>query len=171
VGTTYQWNSGQDQWNKFITFKSNTGLISDFQEPLSLAYTNSAGQQKFVEYQSFGSLQGIPGICFSMVTGLETQCGQNSSWQPAYSIPTGSVLSEVADSSKIYYVKQLAIGQTPNVISDPTQGALCQTELSSLLTNSASMTLPDANQWVAPSIGNEPVTDGKIKVINGVNQI
>lgn len=171
VGTTYQWNSGQDQWNKFITFKSNTGIISDFQEPLSLAYTNSAGQQKFVEYQSFGSLQGIPGICFSMVTGLETQCGQNSSWQPAYFIPTGSVLSEVADSSKIYYVKQLAIGQTPNVISDPTQGALCQTELSNLLTNSASMTLPDANQWVAPSIGNEPVTDGKIKVINGVNQI
>lgn len=170
VSTTYQWSSGQDQWQKFITFKSDTGVISDFQEPLSLAYTNSAGQQKFVEYQSFGSLQGISGICFSLVTGLETQCGENTSWQPSYSIPTGSTLSEVANPGKVYYVKQLAIGQTPNVISDSSQKALCQSELSNLLTNSQSMVLPDDTQWVAPNIGTIPTTDGKIKVINGVNQ-
>ncbi len=172
VSTTYQWSSGQDQWQRFITFKSASGVISDFQEPLSLAYTNAAGQQKFVEYQSFGSLQGITGICFSLITGLETQCGANTSWQPSYSIPTGSALSEVANPSKIYYVKQLGIGQTPAVLSSSSaQYAACQSELSGLLTNSNSMTLPVESQWTNPNLGTAPTTDGKIKVINGVNQL
>lgn len=172
VSTTYQWSSGQDQWQKFITFKSDAGVISDFQEPLALAYTNNSGQQKFVEYQSFGSLQGISGICFSLITGLETQCGENTSWQPSYSIPTGSMLSEVANPSKIYYVKQLAIGQTPTVLSSSSaEYSTCQNKLSDLLANSQSMILPVEAQWINPNLGTAPTTDGKIKVIDGVNQI
>ena len=44
-------------------------------------------------------------------------------------------------------------------------------ELSDLLANSQSMMLPVEAQWINPNLGTAPTTDGKIKVINGVNQL
>jgi hypothetical protein len=119
-----------------------------------------------MDYSGFGNLNGIPGKCVNMDTGLEAQCTNSSTvrYVPAFVIPPvqadGSLTKVTVDTTE-YLVKPLELEQRMMPVDASNCSAL----------SVASYTLPDlATEWTAPAIGTEPVVTAAPAVIGGVVQ-
>ena len=171
IKTRYIWESGPQDWQKFITFKykeNGSNKLENFDAPMRLVYEDN-GTQKFLEYEGFGELNGIPGDCINPQTGKSVQCGGNTIFVPAYTIPTGTKLTRADDASKEFFVKQLEVGQTLTPLQGNTK-TTCVNALQTEVNNAASLTLPTSNGWSDPQVGNTPNVSNSPDVINGVTQ-
>jgi len=174
----YTWETGPSTWNQYITVTdaSHPNGVK-FDAPLEVKYVLN-GTTYLLQYGGFGQLQGIPGKCVDMDTGLDADCslggnGNNAiRWVPQFTIPRvqqdGVTLTTVSDPNNVsYYVKPLEVEQ--RMKTDTTAGAC--TALAS--TNFASYTpLPDMTIFVDPKAmnGDEPATPAAPAVIGGVVQ-
>lgn len=168
----YTWETGPGSWNQFSALKDGTGAILKFEAPLSVKYVHHKagssldGATFMLDYSGFGNLNGIPGKCVDMDTGLEAQCANNPSirYVPAYVIPpaqTDGSLTKVTVDTTEYLVKPLALEQRMMKVDVGNCSALSVT----------SYTLPDlATEWTDPAIGTEPVVTSAPAVIGGVVQ-
>jgi hypothetical protein len=175
----YTWETGPNNWNKFIGLYT-TGLLGSrtfvtFEAPLQLGYTHLAtgkyqNAKFYLEYSGFGNLNGIPGMCVNMDTGLAADCSQGGPgapirWVPEITIPDGSALTS---GGSTYYVKALDKEQRMKKVSAAACSVLDVTPY-------AALTLPSLSEFVDPttgsgSIGSEPSVIGAPAVIGGVLQ-
>lgn len=168
----YTWETGPDSWNQFSALKDATGTILKFEPPLSIKYVHHKtgspldGATFMMEYSGFGNLNGIPGKCVDMDTGLDAACVNNDPkirYVPAFVIPPvqadGSLTTVTVDTTE-YLVKPLELEQRMK------QDASGCTGLAT-----TSYTLPDlATDWTYPAIGSEPTVTSAPAVIGGVVQ-
>jgi hypothetical protein len=166
----YTWETGPNNWNQFSALKDTQGTILKFEQPLQVQYvhaqTNSQkpdykynGVKFQLEYDGFGELNGIPGKCVDLNTGLPADCsqgGDTTRWVPEFTIPEGSTVTY--NNSTTYYVKPLEVEQRMTKT----------TGCGSLLINT--YTLPDISEWVDPNIGDEPALTTAPAIIAGVPQ-
>jgi hypothetical protein len=141
-----------------------------FEPPLSVKYVHNkapyVGATFMLEYSGFGNLNGIPGKCVNMDTGLEAQCANDPSirYVPAYVIPpaqTDGSLTKVMVDTTEYLVKPLELEQRMMKVDVGNCSALSVTPY----------TLPDLDtEWTDPAIGTEPVVTAAPAVIGGVVQ-
>ncbi|WP_440683190.1 hypothetical protein [Cysteiniphilum halobium] len=171
----YTWQSGPQPWNKFYTFKATSdNSISSFEPPISLTYNDGQGS-RFIEYESFGQLNGIPGKCYSRLDNtLQPQCGGNDQiWVPDYNVPTGTELTQTANANVSYFVKQLGIAQNLLPLAAGAARDACISDLQTLITQAgtdSNVTLPTLSDWVDPNIGTMPNVGDIPRVIAGVTQ-
>lgn len=98
----YIWEMGRQPHNTpvFLQKSDNTYVAftapqnATFAVPANNAgstepYGDFAGANMTLNFQGFGQLQGIPGKCFSTQTNAEVNCGPNTRYVPAFSIPYG----------------------------------------------------------------------------------
>ncbi len=169
----YTWETGPGSWNQFSALKDANGTVLKFEPPLSIKYVHTkapyVGTTFMLDYQGFGNLNGIPGKCVNMDTGLEVQCDNNRSirWVPAYVISPvkadGSlttVTADIAGSTVTYYVKPLELEQRMLKVNTGCTGLTMTT-----------YTLPSVtSDWTDPAIGTEPVITAAPAVVGGVVQ-
>jgi hypothetical protein len=168
----YTWETGPGSWNQFSALKDGTGTMLKFEPPLSVKYVHHETGSSFdgatfmMDYSGFGNLQGIPGKCVDMETGLEAQCTNSSTirYVPAFLIPPtqadGSLTKVMVDTTE-YLVKPLELEQRMMKVNASYCSALSVT----------SYTLPDlATEWADPALGTEPVVTAAPAVIGGVVQ-
>jgi hypothetical protein len=167
----YTWETGPDSWNQFSVLKDGTGAFLTFEPPLQVKYVHHKpgspldGATFMLDYTGFGNLQGIPGKCVNMDTGLEAQCTSGSTirYVPAFVIPptqADGTLTKVTVDTTEYLVKPLELEQR---MKQDVGGcsALSVTPYD----------LPDlATEWTDPAIGTEPVITAAPAVIGGVVQ-
>lgn len=96
----YTWETGPNAWNQLTVLKNSAGAFVKFDPPLQVQYVHHAplsnptpadtkydGVTFYLEYNGFGSLSGIPGVCIDPDTGATASCGQNTWWVPEFLIP------------------------------------------------------------------------------------
>ena len=165
----YTWETGSDNWSKFSGLKKSDGTFVKFEPPMRVEYARTdadGNNQKFVlDYNGFGELNGIPGICVDMDTGAEIDCwtaggdGGNIRWVPAFAIPDGAEVTNAATGTKYY---ALALEKEKRLAAAP--AADCST-----LSISATLALPTIDAFVDPTVG--PMPDPALlvpEVIGGV---
>ena len=100
----YQWETGANSWNQFAAVKDSNGAFVAFDAPMPLAYTvptgaqygQYAGKSIVLQYNGFGDLQGIPGICVSMQTNGPVPCNsQGARYVPSFAIPFDETKGQV----------------------------------------------------------------------------
>lgn len=124
AATYYTYETGSNPWNRYVGLSAgNTAVTFDPPKIFSLnvdststtAKPNSPllGTTVRLQYNGFGDLQGIPGVCVDMRSNLPVQCGSSSGadqqfirWVPAFSIKDKSEITEEGTSNK-FYVKYL----------------------------------------------------------------
>jgi hypothetical protein len=166
----YTWETGPDSWNQFSALKDGTGAMLKFEPPLSVKYVHNkapyVGATFMLDYSGFGNLNGIPGKCVDMDSGLEVQCSSSNTvrYVPAFVIPPtqeDGTLTKVTVDTTEYLVKPLELEQRMM----PVDVGYCST------LSVTPYTLPDlATEWTDPAIGTEPVVTAAPAVIGGVVQ-
>jgi hypothetical protein len=168
----YTWETGPGSWNQFSALKDATGTMLKFEPPLSVKYVHHKagssldGATFMLDYSGFGNLNGIPGKCVDMDSGLEAQCASDPKirYVPAFVIPpvqTDGSLTKVMVDATEYLVKPLELEQRMMKVDTANCSALSVT----------SYPLPDlATEWTDPAIGTEPVVTVAPAVIGGVVQ-
>ncbi|MBK2124604.1 hypothetical protein [Fangia hongkongensis] len=163
----YSWRSSSNEWNKFITYQDSSGVLSSFDAPIKLVYTNPAGEKKFLQFEGFGRFSGIPEVCVDIGTGNEVDCyasndgvhSENIIFKPLYNVVNTNdvdVTLTSVDEQTNYYSRQLVIAQELGVATDTTN---CTTGLASEMTTAEGLTLPTiAANWTDPALGAKPTT-------------
>lgn len=167
----YTWQTGPNSYNRLTTLQNESdGTFVSFDPPLQLEYVHNGDgytNARFsLEYNGYGNLNGIPGKCVDMDTGLDTDCSEGGPgslirWVPEFTIPDGSVATAGATS---YYVKATDVEQRMKKVD----GAVCTD--AGLTTSSYLSDLPTADDYTPPDIGAEPEVTGPPAVVAGVAQ-
>jgi hypothetical protein len=164
----YTWQTGPDNWNQFTALKDGATFLT-FEPPLQVRYVHHKapydGSTFMMDYSGFGQLNGIPGMCVNMDTGLKVDCSTGSNnntvrWVPAFVIPSKQAdgsLTSVTAGGTTYYVKPLEMEQRMKAVSTSDCSALTLTRFP----------LPDMSIWNDPALGTEPVVTTAPKVIGG----
>jgi hypothetical protein len=167
--TFYTWETGVDSWSRYTGLKKDTGAFLSFSPPLQVEYTHEADGSKYMlEYNGYGELNGIPGMCVSQDTGLDVDCWDIQDWRsvrwvPQFMIPDGSVITAENPrdgTSNTYYSLALEKEQR---LKGTTAGYCVDL-------NIPTMDLPVIADYVDPTIGTMPVVDAAPAVIGGVVQ-
>jgi hypothetical protein len=166
----YTWETGPDSWNQFSALKDGAGAFLTFEPPLSVKYVHNKapyiGATFMLDYSGFGNLNGIPGKCVDMDSGLEVQCSSSSTvrYVPAFVIPptqADGTLTKVTVDTTEYLVKPLELEQRMMSVDLGNCSSLSVTPYA----------LPDlATEWTDPAIGTEPMVTAAPAVIGGVVQ-
>ncbi|MCP4752626.1 MAG: hypothetical protein GY866_17195 [Proteobacteria bacterium] len=167
----YTWETGPEDWNKFTAIKdAGTGQFAKFDPPIKASYQHAqtdsgAYDYKYdgatfnLDYAGHGNLHGIPGRCIDN-NGEATECDRNTRWIPEFSIPAGSELTDVNNTSVSYVIKPLDMEQRMVVSVDANCASL----------SLPSFSLPSTEDWEDPAIGDKPDVSGAPAVIGGVLQ-
>jgi hypothetical protein len=173
----YVWETGPNAWNQFITVKNGADVPVKFDPPLQVRYTHVDatspynGRTFYLQYNGFGDLSGIPGMCVNLDTGAKNvDCSLSSSdpairWVPEFNIPDRDAsgnLTEVTDmgTGTAYIVKTLEKEQ--RMSGAPLSACSAIT--------TQPYQLPSMSSWVNPILGTEPVITAPPEVIGGVVQ-
>lgn len=183
--TTYQWQTGAQNWQQLTLLKDGAGQPVTFDPPLNVNFTvpndaakygTSANANIVLQFGGFGNLWGIPSTCIDVSTNAP--CLPNNAtpqamqrWTPEFSIPDGStvtVASNQTGAGTTYLVKAMN--------KEVRLGKVSCAGLSLTLPTAGSVTLPNATGWLDVSstggyyIGTMPTftTQPAPQVIQGV---
>ncbi len=161
----FEYETGPNPWNRFTGVEDADGNMVDFDPPLQFQYTHTTandrdgddaydGQTYFVNYDGPGQLWGIPN------EGVDLNDDDvPDRYYPLFSIADGAL---VGPDGTEYAVKALELEQ---------QLAIVPGECDALvLTGAEALTLPTADDWSLPDIGDVPVVEDAPAVIGGVVQ-
>lgn len=182
LSSFYTWETGPNEWNQFTGLKDAVGNPVRFDRPLQVQYLHSQpsttapdykynGITFFLEYSGIGDLQGIPGKCVNVDTGLDADCSDGTTdrairWVPEFNIPAADGSGNLTEVTNVlqpgisYFVK--ALEREERMQAAPLLDC-------NGLTVSA-FTLPSMSSWIDPRIGQEPVVNAPPAVIGGVVQ-
>jgi hypothetical protein len=161
----YQYETGHNSWNQYVTAIDGNGDYAVFDPPLQFSYTHSTandangdatydGQTFQLQYGGPGDLHGIPH------TGVDFDGdGQPERWFPQFSLADGTLV----DAGGAQYVVR-AIESELTLLQ--LVGGCAGLDVG----NAAGLALPDASGSTPPDIGAQPVVDAPPAVIEGVKQ-
>lgn len=162
----YTWQTGPEQWNRLSALTNTVdGSFVGFDQPLRLKYTHLESGHKyygntfFLDYAGLGQLQGIPGNCVDKNTGEPVACGPNTGWEPEFSVPTGSELTDKDETS--YIAKGLEKEQKMKKLDN---NFPCSTPY---LDAPVHYTLPTKAEYEEPNLGPAPEVDAPPAIIDG----
>lgn len=158
----YFYETGHNEWNKFVGLTDSTGAFLEFDAPLDVVYTHATandmnddttydGQQLILSYNGPGRLYGIPGSPVDLG-------GQNEQWFPNFSMKDGTVVG----AGDEYIVRAIGVDQT--LVVDP--GGASQLDI----TDADALVVPPVSLFTAPTITAPPTITGPPAVIDGVIQ-
>ncbi|WP_119344713.1 hypothetical protein [Facilibium subflavum] len=175
----YSWQAGNNQWQQYITFQDSDGNLTAFDAPLKLIYTDDDNTEKYVQYEGFGRISGIPEVCKNIQTGEEVNCYDNNAntedviFEPRYNLDDDAANQPLTtlDGQSEYYSKQLEKAQIMSPLTGDDKTA-CIAALSSTMAQAEAETLPTvAAYWTNPSLGAKPTdaksTDANNHIISG----
>lgn len=117
--TTFQWETGPNEWNQLVTVTDGSGNVASFDQPIKLRYTvdpgddqngnDYAGDTFLLEYGGNGDLWGFPWTSDSL--------GESDfeRWYPQVNLKNGVLLAD--GSGNQFVAKALEVEQTLN--ADP----------------------------------------------------
>jgi len=168
----YTWSTGPYDWNKLTTL-TKAGEYLKFDAPMQVKYTHKTGEYKdtvfYLDYEGFGSLQGIPEMCVNTTTGIEKDCWDvtqaehengNIRWMRKFVIPNGSTSAGTGTTPTEYVIKSLEKEQSMKKVDD----SVCSVGGLSLTPQS----LPSLSEWVNPNLAAMPILTGPPAVIGGI---
>jgi hypothetical protein len=178
----YNWETGPNSWNQLYILKDSNNESVRFDPPLQVKYTHAQnninapdrkynGATFYLEYNGFGNLSGIPGVCVNIDTGeVGVSCGPDTWWVPEFLIPSTQAdgsLTEVYydDAATPLLIKPLQIEQRMIDVGV----AVCNSVVPEPLTTET-YPLSDMHEWREPALGNPPRITSAPKVIGGVLQ-
>lgn len=99
----YTWSTSPDQWNQtmWMTNKATSATVT-FDPPQNVTYTvpndpvlygTLANKAIQLQFNGFGNINGIPGFCVNPVDNAPANCGPNTRYVPAFSIPDGATMT------------------------------------------------------------------------------
>ncbi|QDV07760.1 hypothetical protein Poly30_32920 [Planctomycetes bacterium Poly30] len=158
----YFYETGHNEWNKFIGLTDAGGDFLEFDPPLDVLYTHSTandmnddptydGQQILLNYNGPGRLFGIPGSPVDLG-------GEGQWWFPNFSLKDGTVIGANSE----YIVRALGVEQT--LVVDP--GGATQLDI----TDADALVVPELSLYVMPAITVPPTITGPPAVVDGVIQ-
>jgi hypothetical protein len=179
----YTWSTSPDQWNQTMwlthTNGANSGQIVTFDPPQNIQYTvpsgaaygTWAGKAIQLQFNGFGNVNGIPGYCVDPVNNAEVNCGPNTRYVPAFSLPDGATMTL---GSTPLIVKALDAELRLNDLGQVGVDSAADTACGSMSFNSLTppsggeqdMTDPNSSYY----IGIKPTVTDPPKVIDGVVQ-
>ncbi len=175
----YTWETGLTDNNKFTGLINGSGGFVRFDPPIQVRYVHHEAGSKYdnvtfyLEYDGFGNLSGIPGVCVDIDTGqIKTTCDNTTRWVPEFTIPDvqpsnapdPGYLTEVTGPNSVQYiVKALQKEQRMRALTltDCSTGGLPAT---------TPYPLPSMTLWKAPTNGPQPIVTDTPRVIGGVLQ-
>jgi hypothetical protein len=177
----YTWETGPNEWNQFTGLKDAVGNPVRFDPPLQVQYVHSQpdvsapdykynGTTFFLEYAGFGDLQGIPGKCVDVDTGLDADCSEGANnkairWVPEFNIPDADASGNLTEVAKVtnpsvkFFVKALEKEERMKDAPGGCTGLATEAYI-----------LPSMSSWIDPLIGPEPFVPGAPAVVGGVVQ-
>ena len=169
MASFYTWETGPESWNQFTAIKDASNDFARFDPPVKTTYQHTQadtgavdykynGAKFNLEYAGFGNLHGIPGTCIT-ADGEAANCGPGTRWIPEFSIPAGTEVTDVNDSTP-YVLKPLGMEQRMTM----TDAANCAG------LSLPSYGLPSSGGWQNPNIGDKPEVTNAPAVIGGVLQ-
>jgi hypothetical protein len=179
----YTWSTSPDQWNQTMwlthTNGANSGQIVTFDPPQNIQYTvpsgaeygTWAGKAIQLQFNGFGNVNGIPGYCVDPVNNAEVNCGPNTRYVPAFSLPDGATMTL---GSTPLIIKALDAELRLNDLGQVGVDSAADTACGSMLFNSLTppstgeqdMTDPNSSYY----IGIKPTVTDPPKVIDGIVQ-
>jgi hypothetical protein len=177
--TYYTWQTGPNQWNQSLWLTAG-GNIVPFDPPQNIAYTvptgaaygSYSGLPLLLQFNGFGNLQGIPGICVNPTDNSVEDCNTNgASYVPAFSIPDGTLMT----------LPSLSGSTTTPLIVKALNGAILLHSLGSGAAQCSAMTLTPltlpsgglhdpSNSADTEYLGTMPTVTAAPAVIDGVVQ-
>ena len=173
----YTWQTGPNSWNQhsWLTDNNDSSII-EFDAPENIAYTvpddseygEWAGKTIQLQFNGFGSLQGIPNQCVSPTRNNVVDCATGGArYVPVFALPDDTTMA-LASNDTALIIKALSTEvRLANVACNTTDLARPDTEA----------TLPTETDLHDPSdpddttyIGIEPELTDTPKVIGGVIQ-
>lgn len=156
--TTYQWYTGENEWNQLRTLKDEAGDFVQFDAPLRLSYTHDEtsspfdGRAFFLEWDG----QWLGGIPYE-------QNSTNNEWNPLFNIPSGSTATT---STGTYKIKQLEGEQTMVEVGSPSTVYAAQ----GFDIDGTPITVPTSAPYEDPAIGARPEVTTAPLYVGGVSQ-
>jgi hypothetical protein len=179
----YVWSTGSNPWDYSTLFKDrSTGQFVRFEKPLNLKFTypavgvgtdglNSAntdekyaGSEFILEYEHFGNLHGIPGLCINPEDpgARVDDCSlPGVRYVPEFTIPALSIISSVDDPTKTYKVKPLFVEQRLHRVD--------REKCSGLTPEDSSMYFLGVSDFIPPNLPATPPA-ATVRVIGGILQ-
>lgn len=156
--TTYQWNTGANEWNQLRTIKDAQDNFVQFDAPLRMSYTHSEvgspfdGRTFFLEWDG----QWLGGIPYE-------QDPNTNSWYPLFNIPSGATATA---GSTTYKIKQLEGEQVMVEVGSPSTVYTAQ----GFDIDGLPITAPTATPYEDPAIGERPTVTAAPLYVGGVAQ-
>ncbi|MDA8141346.1 MAG: hypothetical protein M0036_22105 [Desulfobacteraceae bacterium] len=121
--TYYTWNSGNNQWNQYVTVRDGQGNFASFDPPLSFQYTHSTANDANSSSANNGKTYRLEydGFSLNMPWTFDPVTGQ---WMPQINLADGT---ELTDGNGTYVVKGLEQALIMSSVADP--GGLDYTEV------------------------------------------
>lgn len=175
----YTWQTGSQQWNQSLWLTdTGTGSVVAFDAPETITYTvptdaaygSWAGKTIQLQFNGFGNLNGIPGLCVNPDDNTSEDCNvAGARYVPAFSLSDGtSMVLDSGGTNTTVLVKALNAELRLNKVA-------CGTTATTQPTTTA--TLPTAAEVHDPSdssdvdyLGAEPTVTATPAVIDGVLQ-
>jgi len=158
----YTWETGANSWNHYATVQDGSGDDVTFDAPLQFSYTHAvendsngddtfAGKTFLLSYNGAGELHGIP----MLPSDLDGD-GNPDRWYPQFSLADGVLMGPTGTEYVVRGVQhELTLQPLPGGCEGKTTDA------------AAELSLPAANEYVAPDIGPKPVVEDPPAVIAG----
>ncbi len=121
VSIYYTYETGPNPWNRYVGLSTGGAAVTlDPPKIFNLAVNTTDttvkagsplnGSTVRLQFNGFGDLQGIPGVCVNMTNNQKVECGgagqQSVRWVPAFSIKDGAAIT-AEDGVTTYFVKAL----------------------------------------------------------------
>ncbi|MCB9878113.1 MAG: hypothetical protein H6835_10970 [Planctomycetes bacterium] len=156
--TTYQWYTGENEWNQLRTLKDQNGDFVVFDAPIRLSYTHSEvgssfdGRSFFLDWDG-ANLGGVP----------YEQNTDNGRWYPLFNIPTGTTMTV---GQTTYKIKQLEGEQRMVEVGSP--NTVYAAEGFDL--DGETISEPTETPYQDPAIGAKPSVTKPPKYVGGLAQ-
>lgn len=155
--TTYEWTTGQQQWNQLRTLRDAAGAYAAFDPPTRLTYVHAEPGSTFDQRTFFLHWDG------TNLGGLPYERGEDGRYTPLLNIPTGATATAGARTLKI---KQLEGERRMVEVNDPETVY----EAQGFDLDEQVIAAPTAAPYQDPAIGAKPTVTEAPRYVGGISQ-
>jgi len=122
----YSWNTGPNEWNRYVTVEDGQGVFASFEAPLKFSYTHSTDNDINDDAANDGKIFHLEfdGTDLHMPWYFDEASGD---WCPAFNLKDGVPLTEIGSQQAAYVVKGIEEDLIMDEVTDP--GIITQLEI------------------------------------------